>query len=165
MSKKPIFVGIDNGLSGALVALDHDGRLLQFLPMPTVGKTSGNEVDILPVAEWLSQLGDYSRLVVTLETPGKFAKGVQAISSMWDTYGALRAMLLLGKFRHHRIPPQRWQKVMLPNCKKGDTKPMAKSRAAQLWPDARWLASPKCRNPHDGAIDAALIAEYTRLKL
>jgi hypothetical protein len=57
-----------------------------------------------------------------------------------------------------------WQKVMLPGCAKGDTKPAALARARQLWPAESWLASPRCSKPHDGMIDAALIAEYGRIK-
>jgi len=36
-------------------------------------------------------------------------------------------------------------------------------KARQLWPDETWLASPRCTKPHDGMIDAALIAEYARI--
>jgi hypothetical protein len=33
--------------------------------------------------------------------------------------------------------------------------------AKRLFPNQNWFIG-KCRKPHDGAIDAALIAEYTR---
>jgi hypothetical protein len=31
-----------------------------------------------------------------------------------------------------------------------------------LWPDERFLPTDRCIKSHDGAIDAALIAEYAR---
>jgi len=53
---------------------------------------------------------------------------------------------------------------MLVGCAKGDTKPAAKAKAQQLWPDEQWLATPRCKKAHDGMIDGALIAEYARIK-
>jgi len=34
------------------------------------------------------------------------------------------------------------------------------SRARQLWPDESFLATAKSKKPHEGLIDAALIAYY-----
>lgn len=51
---------------------------------------------------------------------------------------------------------------MIPGAK-GDTKPRALAKALQLWPGETFLASERCRVPHDGMIDAALIAEYGRI--
>jgi len=157
-----IYVGIDNGLSGALVAIESPGELLVSTTMPTRGKSKGNEVDAAAVAKFFEDLHGLD-VTAILETPGKFAKGVQAISSMWDSYGAVRSVLETLGIRHHRITPQAWQKVMLVGCKKGDTKPFALARSKQLWPSASFLASPRCSVPHDGLIDAALIAEYGRI--
>lgn len=160
-----IYIGIDNGLTGGLVALgENPGPPISAVPMPTRGKTKGNEVDARAIYEWLLSLDTaFDRMSVTLETPGKYSPGVQALCSMWDSYGAIRAVLECRDIRHHRKAPQAWQKVMLIGCKKGDTKPAALARVRQLWPAERWLASPRCSKPHDGMIDAALIAEYSRI--
>lgn len=165
MTKSRLYVGIDNGLSGAIVALSERGDVVAKALIPTVGKTQGNEIDAAAVFSIFAEIGDPERIVATLETPGKFSKGKQALTSMWDSYGVLRTVLVALKIRHHRIGPQVWQKVMLPGCKKGDTKPAAFTRAQQLWPSETWLASKLCKKPNGGFIDAALIAEYTRLKL
>ena len=172
-----IYIGIDNGLTGGLVALsDHPGPPIECWPMPTRGKAKGNEVDAATVWDFLSKHGDWKNLTVILETPGK--QGVRfkgrdgqmkqggslSLCSMWDSYGAIRGVLESRGIRHHRITPQAWQKVMLPGCAKGDTKPSALTKARQLWPQETWLASPRCSKPHDGMIDAALIAEYGRTK-
>ena len=161
-----IYIGIDNGLTGALVALsDHPGPPIEMTVMPTRGKTKGNEVDAKEVGIILSAIsgGFYGGITVILETPGKHSPGAQALCSMWDSYGAIRGVLESHGIRHHRITPQQWQKKMLPGCAKGDTKPAALTKARQLWPAENWLASPRCTKPHDGLIDAALIAEYGRI--
>ena len=160
------YVGIDNGLTGALVALSDQAGLppIASAVMPTRGKAKGNEVDALAVYEWLGSIAPLVDLTVILETPGKHSPGAQALCSMWDSYGAIRGVLESRRIRRHRITPQAWQKVMLPGCAKGDTKPAALAKARQLWPGETWLASPRCSTPHSGLIDAALIAEYARIK-
>lgn len=160
-----LYIGIDNGLTGAMTALsDHPGPPIAGTPMPTRGKAKGNEVDALAVYEWLLSLGcAFDRMTVVLETPGKHSPGAQALCSMWDSYGAIRAVLECRSIRHHRITPQAWQKKMLPGCAKGDTKPAALAKARQLWPAESWLRTPRCSKPDDGLVDAALIAEYGRI--
>lgn len=160
-----IRIGIDNGLTGGIVAIsDHPGPPIAMIPMPTRGKSKGNEVDAAALIEWMHMIGPLDRITVTLETPGKHSPGAQALCSMWDSYGAIRGVLESHRIRHHRITPQSWQKVMLVGCAKGDTKPAALAKAKQLWPDETWLASRRCTKPHDGLVDAALIAEYSRIK-
>ena len=159
-----VIIGIDNGLTGGLVALsDHPGPPIACMPMPTRGKSKGNEVDAKMVWEWIYFNGGTACTVI-LETPGKHSPGAQALCSMWDSYGAIRGVLESRGIRHHRITPQAWQKVMLPGCAKGDTKPAALARARQLWPAESWLASPRSSVAHSGLVDAALIGEYGRIK-
>jgi hypothetical protein len=133
-----------------------------MIAMPTRGKSKGNEVDAAAVWSFLC-MWRLERMTVVLETPGKHSPGAQALCSMWDSYGAIRGVLESRGIRHHRITPQQWQKKMLPGCAKGDTKPAALAMAKRLWPSENWLASPRCSKPHDGMIDAALIAEYGRI--
>jgi hypothetical protein len=162
-----IYIGIDNGLSGALAAISAASAGLppiKMAPMPTRGKAKGNEVDGAAVYEWLLDLGTaFDRMTAILETPGKHSPGVQALCSMWDSYGCIRGILECRGIRHVRITPQMWQKKMMPGCAKGDTKPAALAKARQLWPGEKWLATPRSTKPNDGLIDAALIAEYGRI--
>ncbi len=163
-----VYLGIDNGLTGGLVALsDVAGVAPIFLhPMPVRKKSQGNEVSADLVLASMESLHCDLRTDVTviLETPGKYSPGVMALCSMWDSYGVLRAICEVKGIRHHRITPQQWQKVMLPGCQNGQTKPFAASVARRLWPAETWLATPRSTIPHDGLIDAALIAEYGRIK-
>lgn len=158
-----VYIGIDNGLNGGMVALsNHPGTPISMRVMPTIGKDNGNEVDAAKVWDFLNEF-DRDSITVILETPGKHSPGVMALCSMWDSYGVIRGILASRGIRHYRIRPQAWQKAMLTGCKKGDTKPAALAKAKQLWPSESFLDSPRCKNPHDGLIDAALIAEYGRV--
>jgi len=42
----------------------------------------------------------------------------------------------------------------------GMTKVLALAKANELAPDETWLASKRCTTPHDGMVDAFLIARY-----
>jgi hypothetical protein len=160
-----ITIGIDNGLTGGLVAIsDHRASIIGMSVMPIKGKAKGNEVDSEGVFLFLMQW-PRKDITVILETPGKHSPGVMALCSMWDSYGAIRSILETRGYRHHRIAPQTWQKAVLGNVEKGQTKPAALSRARQLWPDESFLATAKSKKPHEGLIDGALLAEYGRTKL
>ena len=159
-----VIIGIDNGLTGGLVAISaSSGLIIERWVMPTQGKAKGNEVAGDSVLMFLDKW-DRSDITALLETPGKHSPGVQALCSMWDSFGAIRAVLETRGIRHHRIAPVTWQKAMLGNVEKGQTKPAALSKARQLWPDENWLATARSSKPHEGLIDAALIAEYGRIK-
>jgi hypothetical protein len=160
-----ITIGIDNGLTGGMVAVsDHRASIIGMTVMPVKGKAKGNEVDSERVFLFLMQW-PRKDITVILETPGKHSPGVMSLCSMWDSYGAIRSILETRGYRHHRIAPQTWQKAVLGNVEKGQTKPAASSRAKQLWPDESFLATAKSTKPHDGLVDSALIAYYgTKLK-
>lgn len=161
-----IYIGIDNGVTGALAALsDHPGPPLGMIPMPIAKARKGNEIDVRAVHLWLTEItgGNLSNATYIIEEPGG-SKSAQAAASMAGSFHAMRALFDVKFLRFERITPQSWQKVMLPGCKTGETKPRALAKARQLWPHETFLAAPRSRVPHDGMIDAALIAEYGRLK-
>lgn len=159
-----IFIGIDNGLTGGLAAISGiSGKLIESVVMPTQGKAKGNEVHSCFVLDFLDQW-DRDKLTAILETPGKHSPGVQALCSMWDSYGCIRAILETRAIRHHRIAPQTWQKAVLGSVAKGQTKPAALSKARQLWPGESFLATPRSTVAHTGIVDAALIAYFGKIK-
>lgn len=163
MTSSRIYIGIDNGLDGALVALDGDGELLESIPMPTRKLGKGREVDVERVHDWLGRFA----ATVILEEAAKHSPGKLALCSTWHSFGMIKAVLRLDGIRHEIVPPKRWQKAFwttpkLPKGQKFDTKAAALSAASRLWPAETWLASPRCSAPHSGLVDAALLAEYGR---
>lgn len=165
-SMKTMTIGIDNGISGGIAAVGQSGHLIAWSPMPIQSARNGNEIDVNRIVDWIDTTtgGRRESAVYCVEEPGG-SKSSKAAKSMAGSFHAIRAVLEMLCVRWHRITPQKWQKEMIPGCKSGDTKPRALAAAKQLWPEERWLASDRCRTPHDGGIDAALIAEFARLKL
>jgi hypothetical protein len=163
-AKPDIIVGIDNGISGALVALSaHHGLVIDKTLMPTRPSGKSRECNALTLCRWLETF-ESSNIAVCLETPSKHSPGLLALCSMWDCYGTIRGVLESCGIQHARIAPQTWQSAMLGKVPKGGTKAAARAKAAQIWPDEQWLATPRSKKPHEGYVDAALIAEYYRRK-
>lgn len=164
-----IHLGIDNSLSGALCILS-GSQIVAMTTMPVKeyvppkkGAKTTREIDIVAVWQWIYDTVGHQleQVVVMIEKPTN-AKTYRAAEAMAGSFHALRAMCELKFLRWERITPQAWQQVMLPGCKKGDTKPAALRAAKKLWPDEHWLATKRSKVPHDGLVDAALIAEYCR---
>lgn len=160
-----IYIGIDNGVTGALAAVVDAGALYDHMPMPVQRSRKGNEIDVVAVDDWITYVNSYDKsacLTFIVEEPAGH-RNARTAMSMAGSFHAIRAMLEVTGRRWHRITPQSWQKVMIPGAK-GDTKQRALAKARQLWPHKTFLATAKSRVPSDGAVDAALMAEYGRLQ-
>jgi len=154
-------LGIDNGISGALALVGELGNLVMWIPMPIQKTRKGNEVNVCAVWSWLVENNILpGNATVVIEEPGG-SKSAKAASSMAGSFHALRSIFSIKDYKLVRTTPQAWQKSLL-KCKAGDTKPVALTLAKSLWRAEKWLSTERCSKPHDGAIDAALIAEWAR---
>ena len=155
-------IGIDNGVSGGLASLTEDGDIINRIAMPIQASKRGQEIDVIAVWWWLKEQGE--SLGVAIEEPAGSRFPTMA-TSMSGSFHSLRTILVLKKVTFHRITPQSWQAKIIPDCAKGMTKPRALAKARELWPKENFLETEKCKKPHDGIIDALLIAQYARLHL
>jgi hypothetical protein len=161
-----IIIGIDNGISGSLVAISaYHGKVIDKILMPTRPSDKSRECDAMAVCEWIERFTCTDDIAVALETPSKHSPGTLALCSMWDCYGAIRGILESCGIKHVRIAPRTWQAEMLGVVPKGETKAYARAKAREIWADEEWLATPRSKKAHEGFIDAALIAEFYRRKL
>lgn len=158
-----IYIGVDNGVTGGLVALSPQSQIIASLRMPTLKARAGKEIDIATVHQWISEIDSREKIQVVIEEPGG-SKSAMAAKSMSGSFHALRALCVIKGLRWHRITPAKWQKAMLPGCAAGETKPRALSCARELWPSETFIPA-GCRVPDEGLIDAALIGEYARRNL
>jgi len=159
-----MILGIDPGKKGGLVVLDSAGKLSQKHAMPMIGK----EVDF-------TRLGD---LFKNWARPGRIDHafmekvGTNPIFSRAASFefgrmvGVLEATLAYGGIPTTQVPPKVWQKAVHAGVtKEKDPKKRSLIAADRLFPGADFRASLSCRKPHDGIVDAALIAEYGRRTL
>lgn len=142
------------------------GALVGASPMPVRKKAKPAEVCLDSLVEWVSgflPVKGGGGAVVWVEAPLKHAKSSQAVRSMSICYGMLVGALSKGL--HLPVIPvevKDWQDVVLGKFPPGLSKKVALERADALEPgvgERRWTA-PRGRTPHNGIVDAYLIARY-----
>jgi len=164
------YIGIDNGAkSGAIGALDEDGRILGYWKMPITEDTRRGvcEVDGPRLSRLIS--GFDCAVTIGIEQPLPHMQSSQATASCWHSFGTIRAVCeqFVDTFADShiiRVQPGNakdgWQR-MLGKVPQGRTKEYALATARSLWPDETFIL-PRCRVPDDGVVDALLIAEFIR---
>ena len=154
-----MIVGVDNGLDGGLCAISaFDGGIIDKIAMPTMQRSKKREVAVTVINDWLTSLN--TPFTLAIEEPLAHAKSSQAVRSMALSFGKLVGMAEVKGYDLMRVSVHKWQKQMLGNVPKGRTKIFAMQKAEQLAPAENWLKNKRCRVPHDGMVDAYLIAKY-----
>lgn len=153
------YIGVDNGISGAICLLSPHSKIIDWTDMPIQKARKGNEINVISVRGFLRNMTP-DNTVFVIEEPGG-SKSAKAAASMAASFGSLRALAVLMGYRLVRVTPQQWQKSILGKTQ-GDSKELSVSMARQLWPDEDWLTTERCKKPNHNACDAALIAEYAR---
>lgn len=157
-SSEQVIIGIDNGLDGGLCAISNHGAVIVYCAMPTYHRKGKREIDVKAAYQWISNL--HSPCVLVIEEPLKHARSSQAMRSMAMSFGKLLAMAEMKDLPTASVDVHEWQKKLLGRVPKGKTKKVAFELAHQLQPDEKWLATKKSKVPHDGIIDAFLIARH-----
>lgn len=163
MSAGTIFVGIDPGLTGAIALIDEDSRPIAVIDVctrrrPTKTTVMQREVDTRQTADQLTdRLVNYveHRWLGAIEMPFSVPGGnVMGMTSLFQTYGSLLAMLEMAEVETTQIKPAEWKKGF------GLTKSknLSTEIAQQMWPTAGITR----KKDHNRA-EALLIAEYRRL--
>ena len=159
-----MIVGVDNGLDGGLCAITQfDGSLIDRMAMPCRQQSKKREIDICKIHKWLSDLN--TPFVLAIEEPLAHAKSSQAVRSMAISFGKLLGMAECKDYEVARVSVHKWQKAMLGFIPKGKTKQVALETAQNLEPSENWLKNKRGRVPHDGLVDAFLIAHYYRQRI
>lgn len=167
-----MYIGIDNGLDGGIAALTDSGQIVLLAPLPVVKTGKTRRLDVTELAATIDRLQAKSELPirVVVERPTKHSPGKMALCSTWFTYGQIEGMIEVKRYPSIVMDsPLKWQKEFWARPKmaagqKFDTKAAALSVAKRLFPEQGFLASARCTKPHDGMVDAVLIAEYARRK-
>ena len=162
-----IIVGIDPGFRGA-VAVNSDDSLVTT----PFKKTPEGLLDITGIRE-LAFLDN--KVTVFLEDvhsiPNSSAK---SNFQFGRCLGMIEMALYIWSIEVHYVQPKVWQKEVWTEedkvykqgkVKRLDTKGTSLNACNRLYPNVNLLATPRSKVPHDGIVDAILIAHYGKLKL
>jgi crossover junction endodeoxyribonuclease RuvC len=152
------FMGIDPGLKGGIAVLSPDGVIIE--PMPTIEDTILNLPELARILrDWAPEI----RMCV-LEKVGAMPK--QGVSSMFKfgrVYGNVEAMLIAFGIPTMLVRPQEWQKEIHRGAD-GNLDSKAKSYVifSRLFPGVNALRTKRSTKPHEGMVEALLMAEFAR---
>ena len=165
------FLGIDPGLNGGLAVVSGD-KIRYKLAMPTIcftpkkGRTK-TEIDRDGIMSFLKTLPAHMHAVIE-EQQAFRSQNVTSTCTTCKNYG----ILLMGLFVAHtyitEVPSSIWQAHFgIVSVKKGEgetTKQQAANIAQALYPNTDFRKSGNTHIPHDGIIDAVLIANYCQAR-
>jgi hypothetical protein len=150
-----LFIGIDPGLTGGIVAINAVGELHFAHAMPCLG----DAVDCAEFARLL-RVARLERCLAVLESVHSMPKqGVASSFKFGRVFGMVEGVVAALGIPYLLVTPQRWQKVMHAGCHHDDPKERSRVAAARLFPQID-LRIGRARKPHTGLIDALLLAAY-----
>ncbi len=150
--------GVDPGKNGGLVILDVTGSLIAKSTMFYQDKI---EYDPIAYQDFLLQ--NKVKHVVIEKVSAMPGNGSVSMFNFGQAYAFCRIVPILLKIPFTLVTPQAWQRVMHQGLDKS-LPPKARSLIIynRLYPHICLLSTSRCKKPHDGMLDAILIAEYGR---
>jgi hypothetical protein len=149
-----------------MAVVDGDGKLVWKLPLPIRTTSIGNRTDPRGLDfQILCLRDDCESMMVALEDPGGHAPSAAGLRSMTHSFATIETLLIVREIPYTTVSARVWQGSYWTPKKAVKPKDAALDTATKKWPCARWLASARSRKPHDGMIDAALIADWARRSL
>lgn len=147
-------MGIDPGQKGGVAFVSSTTAIA--LPMP---HRRNGDLDVVGLME-LIRINQPRHIVIEHQW-GQRVQGIKSSGIMMFNYGKLRATIeLYGPRQLTVVNPKDWQRVIIPDTPKGETKQASIREALKAYPDLNLLASPRCRKEHDGMADATNLARY-----
>lgn len=162
MEQIEVVIGIDVGKKGAICYYFPDGTL-KYYTMPMLGK----EYDISALNQMLIPASEHKVVHVGIENVHAIQGPAGGTSNF--QFGLGKGILMglvagLG-YRYTLVNPKAWQKEAWEGTtRQQDNKHTSLIAAKRLFPGDTFLATERSRVPHDGIVDAALIAYYCKLK-
>ena len=162
-----LYIGIDGGTTGGVAIIyGSTGGIHELRPMPL----KNGMIDGSALGSILCAYNDpFTEITIAIEDCPKHAQSKAAMRSMGISFGIIYGIVCRELASKHITtvrsgnPLDSWQRAVLGNLDKGETKRAALRRARELWPDHVWPTKcPKGTAVHDGIIDAALIAHHAR---
>jgi hypothetical protein len=153
-------LGIDPGLKGGLAIRSDAGLIAEVMP------EVGGELDIAALSRWL--FGNKDKIdFAFVEKVHAFEKASRSSMLKFGRLaGAVEGSLAALNIPYELVRPNIWTKEIHTGVS-GEIPPKKRSAivASRIYPNFDFKASSACKKPHDGLIDAALIAEYGYRKL
>lgn len=166
-STSTLHMGIDPGKDGAWAIAYPDGRIEYH-----VFSKIGDEVDISDLNRRLREIHPRVMHCVIEDVHSIFGASAKANFQFGRIVGVLETLLVCNSIPFTKVAPKAWQKVMHEGVAKmtkagktsTDTKAMSLVAVKRIYPTPTFLATERSKVPHDGIVDAVLMARYSQLR-
>jgi len=166
-----IYIGIDIGKHGAIAVMNSNGTIDTYA-MPLIKK----ELDYHALNQLISTLSSTgSKVHVVFEKLGVIFGSAKSVAfSMGEQIGAIEMCCIAHNISYTKSRAIDWQKEMFTGVQEvtkpsttgkkevRDTKAMALLAIKRIFPELKLTFGKIAFKPHDGLIDAVLMAEYAR---
>lgn len=167
-----IYIGVDPGKGGGIVAFHADSNKVETFPIPKIG-TEIDRIKLKFIFEDLKEK-DPNTMVCLEEVHAIFGSAAGATFSFGHTAGLIEGVLVGLNISCVLVQPKTWQKVCFQGVsiiskltktgkKRNDTKAMALVAAQRLYPEVRLQKSERAKKAHDGIVDALLLMHYLKV--
>lgn len=146
-------IGIDPGVAGALIVLDENARLWEFIDMPTVEVRGKRRIDPVRVVGFLGGYDPRRTRAVIEDVQGVQGSGATSAFTFGRGVGILEGILATIRIPTTWVRPQQWTRDLGVGADKG----AHRQAAMRLHPDDAHLFA---RVKDDGRADAALLAHW-----
>ena len=172
------YIGIDPGSSGGVAYIDTEKNKHAAIKMPVIKSV----FDLNEFSKIMRRLLSTDHHHVVMEDVHSiFGMSAKSNFSFGKNVGNIEGVLASFSAKYTKVTPKVWQaemwqginivkintgkKTKSGNVKyKTDTKATSLLAAKRLFPEDDFLASERSSKPHDGIIDALLMAEYAKRK-
>lgn len=155
-----VFVGIDNGLDGA-ISFVSGTEVKYVIPMPVIDGDK-RQYDVPTISYILNDNKHDIKMVVLEKAQAMPGQGVTSMFSIGYGFGVMNALLTAHGIPYTVVTPQKWQKEILEKGNGKNTKQASYLACQRMFPGQSFLATPRSRKPHDGMTDATCMAVYAK---
>lgn len=158
------YLGIDVGLNGGFALLLPEGEFILRTVPDSLEEIDGVLMELMDYAE--------GQATVCIEDVHAIYGSAAKATFKFGWIKGVKESLVMSYFGNYElVQPKNWQRVVwlpedvvLKDNGRKDTKATSINAAQRLWPNQDFRKSTRAKKPHDGLVDAALMAEYLRVK-
>ena len=158
-----IYLGIDNGIGGALTAYNPETNEVTSIPMPVIkvqkAKGNKNEYDIPSIIQWFKNYQNIRMVILEKAQPFP-GQGSVSMFSIGRGFGIMEGIIASLGLPYTVVHPKTWQKKVFEGVAHTDTKQASVLVAQRLFPGVKFVGSDRATKLHNGMTDASLMAYY-----
>jgi hypothetical protein len=159
-----LYIGVDNGLQGAVVVINDAGKVVAKYPGSEY--TLKNKKTEYVVNEMVKILSQYDKkdvaLVIVEKSQSYPGQGSCSMHSVGFGNGLWVGIVAALGFPMQVVHPKTWQKLILRDMDRTDTKAASTLFAQRMRPEVDWRNTARSKKISDGLTDSYCMALYAK---